>query len=476
MNDRAGSAPSHTSEPYSPRRRTALVLTGTGTAGAYHAGVLRALHEAGVKIDLVAGRGVGAIGALLVAVDGSPRLWDEKGFWRLADVRSLYGWRLTPRLAAIALGAAVALVAVPIALVALGLVVFPIDFVLKMVGLGGAGGAVDYYVHLAHEAFAPGALPTWLPRLVLLVLTVAAGVALADGWGSDARRPRGALWWRALRAPLSATGAIRQTWRVMWDLVRGAAPLKQPAPAELARRYTELLAENIGQPGFCELLLTVHDIDARRDLVFALLGDARRRDLIRRATAAGGEARRAEVLDLAGTGRDHLIDAVAGSLAIPLVTEPHPMTFAAEAYWRGETHRVCDRPASLIRLIDELIDLGVQQVVLVAATPEPAAPHALTAPRVDGRGRLGEYIRSSEAAILRDATTTTGGVRIYTIRPVHNPIGPFDFAGGFDDRSHRLQPLGELMARGYEDAYHQFVEPVVGASGERVGVQLRGQP
>ena len=35
--------------PYSTRLRTALVLTGTGTAGAYHAGVLRALHEAGVK-------------------------------------------------------------------------------------------------------------------------------------------------------------------------------------------------------------------------------------------------------------------------------------------------------------------------------------------------------------------------------------------------------------------------------------------
>jgi len=33
---------------YSPRRRTALVLSGTGTAGAYHAGVLMALHEAGV--------------------------------------------------------------------------------------------------------------------------------------------------------------------------------------------------------------------------------------------------------------------------------------------------------------------------------------------------------------------------------------------------------------------------------------------
>ncbi len=51
-------------QPYSPRQRTALVLAGTGTAGAYQAGVLRALAEAGVRIELVAGRGMGAVTAL----------------------------------------------------------------------------------------------------------------------------------------------------------------------------------------------------------------------------------------------------------------------------------------------------------------------------------------------------------------------------------------------------------------------------
>jgi hypothetical protein len=59
--------------------------------------------------------------------------------------------------------------------------------------------------------------------------------------------------------------------------------------------------------------------------------------------------------------------------------------------------------------------------------------------------------------------------RLFTIRPAHNPVGPFDFAGGYDDRSARRQPLVELMNGGYEDAYHQFIEPVIGASGERVG-------
>ena len=31
-----------------------------------------------------------------------------------------------------------------------------------------------------------------------------------------------------------------------------------------------------------------------------------------------------------------------------------------------------------------------------------------------------------------------------------------------------MQTLDELMERGYEDAYRQFIEPVLGASGERI--------
>ena len=59
--------------------------------------------------------------------------------------------------------------------------------------------------------------------------------------------------------------------------------------------------------------------------------------------------------------------------------------------------------------------------------------------------------------------------RIFTVQPAHNPLGPFDFRGVYDDRSERSQALGELVASGYEDAYRQFIEPVVGASGDRVG-------
>src|SRR3954463_13788960 len=104
---------------YSPPLRTALVLSGVGTAGAYHAGVLRALHEAGVKLDVVAGRGIGVVGALFAAIDGPQRPWDEKGFWRAPVIPSLYRFRLVARLVCWALAAAAAIVAVPLAVMAI---------------------------------------------------------------------------------------------------------------------------------------------------------------------------------------------------------------------------------------------------------------------------------------------------------------------------------------------------------------------
>ena len=461
--------------PYAPQLRTALVLTGTGTAGAYHAGVLRALHEAGIKLDVVAGRGIGAVSALFAAIDGGQSLWSDKGFWQAPGVRTLYGWRPALRLAFWGAALSVAIVLLPLAAVAAGALVFPIDFVARMLGLGGTG-LTGAYVRAAQQAFAPDGFPTWLPRLVVLVLGLAAlSVAWSAFLTAGRRRQRGPFWWRGVGSPLTSREAVAHCWRAMWDLLRGAAVLREPTPVELAGRYVDLLADNLGQPGFRELLVAVHDLDAHRDLVFALVAEPRRRGIIRRTSTAAGEARRAEVLDLTGVGRAHLSDAMAASLSVPIVTDPHELTFAPDAYWRGETHRLCDRPGSLTRILDELAELGVEQAVIVSAAPELAGPHALAAARLDGNGRVGEYLQSAEAAAVRDATRLAAArvpaMATFTIRPGHNPIGPFDFGGEYDDRSDRRQPLAELMSLGYEDAYHQFIEPVVGASGERVGMK-----
>jgi hypothetical protein len=89
--------------------------------------------------------------------------------------------------------------------------------------------------------------------------------------------------------------------------------------------------------------------------------------------------------------------------------------------------------------------------------------------RVDPRGRAAEQLAAFEAADLRDALQhLTGVTNVYAIHPAHNPLGPLDFAGVYDERSDRLFPLAELIDRGYEDAYRQFIEPVVAAGADRI--------
>jgi hypothetical protein len=176
------------------------------------------------------------------------------------------------------------------------------------------------------------------------------------------------------------------------------------------------------------------------------------------------------VLDLTGVARDHALDVVAGALTPPVICDPAFLTFAADSYWRGETHRLCDRPGALIRLLEEAALAGATQAIVVSAVATAPAPHRLRVPRIDPRSRLGELLAAAEAAALRDALTLARlrFASVYVVTPAHNPVGPFDVGGAYDEASDRRQDLRELMERGYEDAYRQFIEPVVGASGEQL--------
>jgi hypothetical protein len=461
---------------YSTRLRTALVLTGTGTAGAYHAGVLRALHEAGIKIDLVAGRGVGALGACFAAVDGGARLWEANGMWRAPVAARYYGWRRPLRVAGWALVAAAAVFALPLVLLALAVAVGVVGLLVTLIGFESAGsGLTARFSAWVATLFAPAALPTVIPRLALFAILVAlaaltAGVAAAAYRATARRRSRKGVLWRLLGSPLSASAIVERSAAELWNLIRGAAPVAAPPRGELARRYIELLSENLGQPGFRELLIAAHDMDARRDVVFAALGAAHRPRFFARPGAPDAGFRLSEAFDLAGAAREHALDALAAALTIPIATEPQLMTFAAEGAWRGETHRLCDRPAALARLLEETAAAGAEQVIVLSAAPPAARVHELSSGRADLRGRAGEQLAAFETAALRDVLEHFAGrfARLFVIRPSHNPLGPLDFTGVYDERSDRTHTLGELVDRGYEDAYRQFIEPIVGASGERI--------
>ena len=81
--------------------------------------------------------------------------------------------------------------------------------------------------------------------------------------------------------------------------------------AALGRRYAEVLSENLGQPGFRELVVVTTDLDARRDVVASLLAEPYRQSFL---APRPGRDRRSEVLDLAGVSRDHVIDVICAGL------------------------------------------------------------------------------------------------------------------------------------------------------------------
>lgn len=445
------------------------MLCGTGAHGAYHAGVLRAMQEAGVKIDVLAGHGIGAGAAAIGAIDGAARLWEPQGIWRGGKAAKLYAWKRPIRLAASTGAALVVILLSPLVLLLLGLAILPLGFLLEMAGTDAGAALAAAYSAWLETAFQGEQLPTAVARVAMfalaaLVLTLTIGAVLGDR-APVRRRVRGGWWWRIAGAPLDARRARDLFTGAIWELIRGAAVVPRPEAADIGRRYAEVLAENLGQPGFRELVIAATDLDARRDVVAVLLRDSFRREFF---APRPGRDRRAEVLELSGVARDHLVDLLASALTPPLACDPHLVTFGRDSYWRGETHRVCDRPGVVNRLLEEVAAAGVTQAIVVTAVAPVTGPHRLRPPRLDLRSRLGEYLMADEAAALRDALEMAR-LRfdsVYVIRPLHNPLGPFDVTGAYDEASDRVEALEELVERGYEDAYRQFIEPVVGASGD----------
>jgi hypothetical protein len=463
---------SPTGSAYSPQRRTAIVFTGTGIAGAYHAGVMKALREAGIRIDVVAGHGMGAITALFSAVDADARLWDAAGLWRDARaLRALYPWRATWAWLAWGTALALALLLLPLGLALVAAAAYPLVYLVALVSPAAGSQVAETYAHWVGRLLSPDVLLTLVPRASTAALIVTAFTLLAATAAALVQRRLGGsrtgrAWWNILGAPLDADRAVRWATAGFWQFLRGAASVAEPSRADLSQRYGELLGENLGQPGYRELILVAHDLDARRDLVFAAVAAAHREAFV--GGTRPSPQRAPDVVDLVGAGRAHVFDAVGGCLSIAAVSDAATITFAADAFWRGETHRLADRPAAVGRVLEEVARAGVTQVILVSAAASVDTAHALVPVRTDPRGRLAEALVAAERAAIRDAIVAHEArfAAIVEVHPQHQPLLPFDVDGAWDARSDRRHVLDETIAAGYEDAYRQFIEPVVGAGGD----------
>lgn len=461
---------------YAPRLRTALVLCGTGTAGAYQAGVLRALEEAGIKVDVVAAHGAGAIGALSGAVDSGGQLWSDAGPWTTARASHAYRWRRALRVAAWSLGGALAVLLSPLLVIVAATLVYGLGMLASLADLPSiAAQLLGGYTRMLGVLFDPPILPTIVPRLVVLALLGMVAVLILAAWQTrrgprSRRRTRGLFWWRLLGHPLDPREPEGLAVETLWGLTRGASGAPSPSRGEMGRRYVELVTENFGQPGFREVILGVHDVDARRDVVLGLVAPSWQTAFMQRRVGAG--PREAEAVDVAGgaeSERSLIVDALVAALRVPVASAPVDVTFPLNSYWQGETHRWCDRPELVSRLIDEVARVGVEQVILVTPAPPAALPHDMRARPGDFRHRMGEALRSVETASFQEAWAAAASrfSGVFAIRPDHNPLGPFDFGGVYDESSDRTRSLAELMRQGYDDTYRQFIEPVV-ATGERL--------
>ncbi len=457
---------------YSPDRRTALVLCGTGVHGAYHAGVLRACREAGIRIDVVAGHGIGAGTAALAAIDGGSMLWDDKGLWRGTGTDRFYRWHPALVVAGWFTVALAAVVASPLLFLLAGLVIYPVGFGLSMLGLSMGAWLVSAYGALLATLFSGENLPTIIPRAGMfagagIALSLLAGALLAGRRAPVRREGRVRWWWELAGAPLAAAPVRRRFADLLWQLIRGADDPKVPEPALVGRRYGEVLSESLGQPGVRELLVVATDLDARQDVVGALL-----REPYRGAFFAShpGRERQGDAIDLAAGGADRLLDLIGAGLTPGIGADPLLVRFAPDSFWKGEAHRLCDRPGALLRLLTELKASGVEQVVMVSAVPPVQGPHRLAPADVSIAGRLGDAVVAGEAATFADAEPVARRLfaTVHAVRPVHNPLGPFDMRGVWDPGSHRWAEPAELLTAGYEDARRQFIDPVVGASGEHL--------
>src|SRR5687768_9131183 len=220
---------------YSPKRRTAVVLSGSGTSGAYHAGALRAIDESGVKVDLLVGSGVGTVAAAYGAVAGGAKLYGEGGFWDGVTWESFYRLRGALRIGLLLLGTSFGVFLLPIVLGLLGGLLFVLVLIVDLVSPGFPGRL------LADMGVAPAALRApYLAALSVPIFMLCALAVAAVAWRAFRDRRR---FTEAFESLLDAHEARRRLAQGLWEISRGSAiSSRAPDDSEIGRRYVALLS------------------------------------------------------------------------------------------------------------------------------------------------------------------------------------------------------------------------------------------
>jgi hypothetical protein len=358
---------------------------------------------------------------------------------------------------------------VPAVVLGLSLAAYQIALLADIAGPGTAQWLADGWGRMLSALLAPGALPTRLPQLVSAVLGIVVVAVLVAAWRAQRALParrdqRGGPWWAVLATPFSGEAMADYFIGGLWDLLRGGANVTRPARTDLSRRYAELLADNLGQPGFRELLIVAHDLDARHDVVFALLprfapavfcvdprgrtAGRRRRSIWRAPRDVLLDARRRRAVDPGGHGprpsasRQRATGA-AGRTGSPIGPAACCGCSRRRPGGRAAGHHVAAARTRAGR----------------TALRHVASIHARGSANTSRRRKPRRFAMHSRSPgmVRRDFRRASGTIRPprWCRRRVRCAV--------------RSLAIGEeLVDRGYEDAYRQFVDPIVGASGDEM--------
>ena len=324
--------------------------------------------------------------------------------------------------------------------------------------------------------------------LPIFFLCAAGLLGLLRLWVTQRRRMAESFEWLLDPGP-----ARDRLLDALWEIARGPAISRAPSEAELGRKYVSLLSENLGQPGFRELILRTADLETGGPLPFVVLDDAHR-SAFASARARGPRSRLEglpNAVDLSVPGYDALVfDAVMTGLLAPGVVPVRRVSFPKGGIFAGESHRLTESGLAGGSGLSEAIAAGAEQILFVTAAPEEARPLARRrGPRALADGVIATLERQAVEVDLRATErlnrmvetlghrTDDGGrgwqdpatgrlyraIDLYVIRPDQRVLAPLDLDGSEDPATEVRATTSDLVELGYRDAYRLFVEPVVGA-------------
>lgn len=453
---------------YASEKRTAVVFHGSGAAVAYHAGALRSIDEAGVRVDVVVGSGSGVVAAAFAAVGAGSALHADSGLislWRDEPPARLRAGLRALRAIAIAGFAGLLL---PAALAVIAGLLLPVWLLIDFARPGWLAEAARFAL-----AFAPGLRAFFMVCLAVPAFAAALLVVfrLARRFARRRRDPRDAL-----ESVFTTEHLVDALKKQLWSAVRGAdLSGRRPADAELGERYAAHLDENLGQPGYREVVLRVCDLESGRPLRVTLVRGAALRDAV--------DAREPD-------GRALLVEALAASAALAPFLAPRRVSLKPPGRQAGVVRRVVESSLVGGAGLAEAIAAGAEQIILVTATPEEPQPppdrigfralaDAVSAAseraalerelgETERLNRLIETVAPLAAGGRRQWTDPSTGrvlrpVPVFVVRPPRAALRPLDFPFAVEPGVETMTSLVDWMEQGRQDALAQFLAPHFGA-------------